>query len=83
MLKAAIIGEVWSGVIGTDFVVAGSDWIGAVVSSSTVAAPPHKLLSRVAKNSVNASWATSKRALVATGGYHLGVVLPDHTVEEW
>ena len=67
MLKAAIVGEVWSGAIGTDFVVAGSDWVGSVVSSSTVAAPPCKLFGRVAKNFVNASWATWKRASVATG----------------
>ena len=55
MLKAAIVGEVWSEAIGTNFVVAGSDWIGSVVSSSIVAAPPRKLFGRVAKNSVNAS----------------------------
>ena len=65
MLKAAIVDEVWSGAIGTDFVVAGSDWVGSVVSFSTVAAPPHKLFGRVAKNSVSASWATWKRASVA------------------
>ena len=47
MLKAAIVGEVWSGSIGTDFAVAGSDWVGAVVSSSAVAAPPRKLFGRV------------------------------------
>ena len=41
MLKAAIVGEVWNGAIGTDFAIAGSDWVGAVVSSSAVAAPPH------------------------------------------
>ena len=55
MLKAAIVGEVWSGAIGTDFAVAGSDMVGLVVSSSAVAAPPHKLFGRVAKNSVSAS----------------------------
>ena len=67
MLKAAIVGEIWSGSIGTDFTTAGSDYVGVVVSSSAVAAPPRKLFSKVAKNSVNASWATWKRASVATG----------------
>ena len=67
MLKASIVGEVWSGAIGTDFAIAGSDWIGSVVSSSVVAAPPRKFFSRVAKNSVSASWATWKKALVAAG----------------
>ena len=57
MLKAEIIGEIWSGSIGTDFAVAGSDWVGVVVSSSAVAAPPRKLFGKVAKNSVSASWA--------------------------
>ena len=66
MLKAAIIGEVWSGSIGTDYAVAGSDWIGAVVSSSAVAAPPRKLFDKVAKNSLSVSWATWNRASVAT-----------------
>ena len=66
MLKAAIVGEVWSVAGGTDFAVAGSDWVGAVVSSSAVAAPPRKLFGRVAKNSVSASCATWKRASVAT-----------------
>ena len=55
MLKAAIVGEVWSGAIGTDFVVSGSDWVRLVVSSSAVATPPRKLFRRVAKNSVSAS----------------------------
>ena len=67
MLKAAVIGEVWSGATGTDFAVAGSNWVGSVVSSSEVAAPPCKLFSRVTKNSISASWATWKRASVATG----------------
>ena len=55
MLKAAIVGEIWSRSIGTNFAVAGSDWIGVVVSSSAVAAPPRKLFEKVAKNSVSAS----------------------------
>ena len=55
MLKAAIVGEVWSGAIGADFAVAGSDWVGAVVSSSAIAAPPRKLFGKVAKNSVSVS----------------------------
>ena len=67
MLKAAIIGEVWSRAIGTDFAVVGSDWVGLVVSFSVVAAPPRKLFGKVAKNSVSASWATWKRASVAVG----------------
>ena len=73
MLKAAIVGEVWSVAIGTDFAVAGSDWVGSVVSSSAMAAPPYKLFGRVAKNSVNASWATWKRASVAVGVPSFGV----------
>ena len=67
MLKAAIVGEVWSGAIGSDFAVAGLDWVGAIVSSSAVAAPPRKLFGRVVKNSVSVSWATWKRASVAVG----------------
>ena len=67
MLNATIVGDIWSGSIGTNFVVAGSDWVGEVVSSSVVAAPPHKLFDKVAKNSVSASWATWNRALLATG----------------
>ena len=67
MLNAAIIGEAWKGAMRIDFAVAGSDWVGSVVSSSAVAAPPHKLFCRVAKNSVRASWATWKRASVAAG----------------
>ena len=55
MLKAAIVGEVWSGAIDTDFAVAGSDSVGLVVSSSVVATPPCKLFGRVLKNSVSAS----------------------------
>ena len=55
MPKAAIVGEVWSGVIGADFAIAGSNWVGAVVASSAVAASPHKLFGKVAKNSVSAS----------------------------
>ena len=72
MLKAAIVGEVWSGSIGTDFGVAGSDWVDAVVSSSAVAAPLRKLFSKVAKNSVSASWATWSRVSVATGVLSFG-----------
>ena len=42
--------------------------MGLAVSSSAIAAtPPRKLFGRVAKNSVRASWATQKRALVAAG----------------
>ena len=55
MLKAAIVGDIWSGSIGIDFVVAGSDWVGEGVSSSAVAPPPRKLFGKVAKNSVSAS----------------------------
>ena len=51
----------------TDFAVAGLNWVGSVVSSSVVAAPPRKFFGRVAKNSVRASWATWKRASVAAG----------------
>ena len=58
MLKAAIVGEVWRGAMGTDFTVAGLDWVSLVVSSSAVATLPHKLFGRVAKNSFRASWAT-------------------------
>ena len=57
MLKVATVGEIWSGATGTDFAVANSDWVGVVVSSSAVAAPPRKLFGKVAKNSVSASWA--------------------------
>ena len=55
MLKAATVGEIWSGAAGTNFAAAGSDWVGVVVSSSAVDAPPRKLLGKVAKNSVSAS----------------------------
>ena len=67
MLKAAILGEIWSGLIGTNFAVAGSDWVGVVVSSSAVAAPPRKLFGKMAKNFVSASWATWNRASLAIG----------------
>ena len=67
MLKATIIGEIWNGSVGTDFAVAGSDWVDVVVSSSAVATPPHKLFGKVAKNSISASWATWNRASLATG----------------
>ena len=55
MLKAAIVGEVWSRAIGIDFAVAGSDRVGAIVSSLAVVAPPRKYFGKVAKNSVSAS----------------------------
>ena len=55
MLKAATVGEIWSGAIGTDFAVANLDWVGVVVSSSAIAAPPRKLFGKVAKNSISAS----------------------------
>ena len=67
MLKAATIGEIWSGETSTDFAVADSDWVGVVVSSSAVAAPPRKLFGKVAKNFVSASWATWNSASLATG----------------
>ena len=44
MLKATIVDDIWSGSIGTDFAVADSDWVGGVVSSSAVAAPPRKFV---------------------------------------
>ena len=55
MFKAATVDEIWSGATGTNFVAAGSDSVGVVVSSSAVAAPARKLLGKVAKNSVSAS----------------------------
>ena len=67
MLNAAIVGEAWRGAMGTDFAVVGSDWVGSVVSSLAVAAPPRKLFGRMAKNSVRPFWATWKRASVAAG----------------
>ena len=67
MLQAAMVGEVWSRAFGIDLAVVGLDWVGAVVSSSAVVAPPRKLFGRVAKNSVSVSWATWKRASVAAG----------------
>ena len=67
MLKAATVGEVWSGATGTDLATADSDWVGVVVSSSAVAAPPRKLFGNVAKNSFSASCATWNSASLATG----------------
>ena len=67
MLKAATVGEIWSGATGTDLAAADSDWVGVVVSSSSVVAPPHKLFGNVAKNSFSASWATWNSASLATG----------------
>ena len=55
MLKAATVGEIWSGATGTNLATVDSDWVGVVVASSTVAAPPRKLFSNVAKNSFSAS----------------------------
>ena len=45
---------------------ADADSVGVVVCSSSVAAPPRKLFSNVAKNSVNVSWATWNSASLAT-----------------
>ena len=67
MLKAATIGEILSGMAGTDVAAADADSVGVVVCSSSVATPPHKLFGNVAKNSVNASWATWNNASLATG----------------
>ena len=67
MLKAATVDEIWSGATGTDFAVADLDWVGMVVSSSAVAAPPRNLFGKVAKNSVSASWVTWNSASLATG----------------
>ena len=66
MLNAAIVGEVFSGMAGTDVATADAGSVGVVVCSSSVAAPPHKLFGNVAKNSVNASWATWNSASLAT-----------------
>ena len=66
MLKAATVGEIWSGATRTDLAAADSDWVVVVVSSSTVAAPPHKLFGNVAKNSFGASYATWNSASLAT-----------------
>ena len=67
MLKATTVGEIWSRATGTDFAAVDSDWVGMVVSSSAVAAPPHKLFGNVAKNSFSASWATWNSASLAIG----------------
>ena len=55
MLNAATVGEVFSGMAGTNMATANADSVGVVVCSSSVAAPPRKLFGNVAKNSVNAS----------------------------
>ena len=67
MLNAATVGEVFSGTAGTNMAAADADSVGVVVCSSSVAAPPRKLFGNVAKNSVNASWATWNSASLATG----------------
>ena len=66
MLKAATVGEIWSGATGIDLAAADLDSVGVVVSSSAVAAPPRKLFGNVAKNSFSASWATWNSASLAT-----------------
>ena len=83
MLKAATVGETLSGATGTHLATADSDSVGVVVSSSTVAAPPHKLFGNVAKNSFSAFWATWNSASLATAVLSSGVGWSDHTVEEW
>ena len=67
MLKAATVGEIWSGATSTDLATADSNWVGVVVSSSAVAALPHKLFGNVAKNSLSASCAIWNSASLATG----------------
>ena len=67
MLKATTVGEALSGAIGTDLVAADSDLVGMGASSSAIAAPPCKLFSNVAKNSLSASSATWNSASLATG----------------
>ena len=67
MLKAATIGEILSETASTDMAATDADSVGVVVCSSSVAAPPCKLFGNVAKNSVNASWATWNSASLATG----------------
>ena len=67
MLNAATVGEVFSGMAGTDMAATDAESVGVVVCSSSVAVPPRKLFGNVAKNSVNASWATWNSALLATG----------------
>ena len=67
MFNAATTGEVFSGTAGTDMAAADADLVGVVVCSSSIAAPPRKLFGNVAKNSVNASWATWNSASLATG----------------
>ena len=67
MLNAATVGEVFSGTAGTDMAAADAGSVGVVVCSSSVAAPPCKLFGNVAKNSINASWATWNSVSLATG----------------
>ena len=67
MLKAATVGVILSGTVGTVVAAADADSVGVVVCSSSVAAPPHKLFGNVVKNSVNVSWATWNSASLATG----------------
>ena len=66
MLNAATVGEVFSGTAATNMAAADVGSVGVVVCSSSIAAPPRKLFLNVAKNSVNASWATWNSALLAT-----------------
>ena len=66
MLNVATVGEVFSRTAATDMAAADAGSVGVVVRSSSVAAPPHKLFGNVAKNSVNASWATWNSASLAT-----------------
>ena len=47
MLNVAIVGEAWRGAKGTNFVVAGSDWVGSVVSSLAIVAAPCEPRNRV------------------------------------
>ena len=67
MLKAATVGEIWSGATGTNLVAVDSDSVGMVMSSSAVAAPPRKLFGNVAKNSFSASCATWNSASLVIG----------------
>ena len=67
MLKAAAVGEIWNEATGIDLAAVDSDWVGVVVSSSAVAAPPRKLFGNVAKNSFSASCATWNSASLAIG----------------
>ena len=67
MLKAATVGEILSGTAGTVVAAANADSVGVVVWSSAVAAPPRKLFSNVAKNSLSASCTTWNSASLAIG----------------